>query len=216
MSAKGYYYDVNELSDPRLFARAMDLLPFKERREKINRFRFDKDKRLSLGAGMLVSCALGQAGIRHPDIVTADLGKPELADHPNVHFNISHSGSLAVCVISESPVGVDVEFIRNVDWRLARRCFREDELIWLEKAPDTDYAFTQLWTRKESYLKLLGTGLSREMNSFSVFSPSSLEEGAVFTEQEAGRHLINVCTPGPLPVEFIQVNTSFIFHLMHQ
>jgi 4'-phosphopantetheinyl transferase len=216
MSAKCYYYDVNELIDPQLFARAMELLPWEERREKVNRFRFDKDKRLCLGAGILVSCVLKQKGILNPEIIRTDLGKPELVNHPEVHFNISHSGSLAVCAVSEKPVGADVEIIKNAEWRVARRCFTEDELIWLEKAPDADYAFTQLWTRKESYLKLLGTGLSREMNSFSVFSSDSLEEEAVFTEREAAGHVINVCTSGPSPVEFIQVHNKFIFHLMHQ
>lgn len=46
----------------------------------------------------------------HPlEIAIAQGGKPYLAKEPDIHFNLSHSGEWAVCAISSSPVGVDIQ-----------------------------------------------------------------------------------------------------------
>lgn len=54
--------DVRPLSDPALFSQGMSLLPWEERRVQVMRFRFDKDRRLCLGAGLLLAHALRHAG----------------------------------------------------------------------------------------------------------------------------------------------------------
>src|SRR4051812_27906770 len=41
-------------------------------------------------------------------------GKPQLLSHPNVHVNISRSGSHLVAAIGSRPVGVDIEVMRPV------------------------------------------------------------------------------------------------------
>ena len=45
-----------------LFSRGLSLLPWEERREQVMRFRFAKDRRLCLGAGLLLAYALCRAG----------------------------------------------------------------------------------------------------------------------------------------------------------
>ena len=44
-------------------------------------------------------------------------GKPYLVNCPGVHFNISHSGGYAVCAVGSVPMGVDIEFRRELDYR---------------------------------------------------------------------------------------------------
>ncbi len=44
------------------------------------------------------------------------------------------------------------------------KCFSEDEKNFIK----TDEEFTKVWTLKESYLKMLGCGVSSKLNSFSV------------------------------------------------
>ena len=39
-------------------------------------------------------------------------GKPLFHDLPDVHFNISHTGGLVVCVVGNIPIGIDAERIR--------------------------------------------------------------------------------------------------------
>lgn len=97
-------------------------------------------------------------------------GKPAFPEGGNLHFNISHSGEWAVCAIANVPVGVDVERLRKVNSGLAERFFSPDEVATLKALPPEMQTekFIQLWTLKESFLKAIGRGLTRNLNSFSV------------------------------------------------
>ena len=97
-------------------------------------------------------------------------GKPAIPESCNLHFNISHSGQWAVCAIAEVPVGIDVERHRKVNPGLAERFFSPDEVAMLKALPPEMQAekFIGLWTLKESFLKAIGRGLTRNLNSFSI------------------------------------------------
>jgi 4'-phosphopantetheinyl transferase len=99
-------------------------------------------------------------------------GKPE-AD--GVHFNVSHSDHLAVIAISrEHPIGVDLERIDATKdvLSLARVAFSPDECAALAALSPAEQirSFYQTWSRKEAYLKLLGTGFSLPSDSFTLSS----------------------------------------------
>lgn len=96
------------------------------------------------------------------------LGKPYLADYPGVQFNLSHSGPWGACAVSEAPVGVDVELVRPMRQNVAGRFFTSTEQQFLARQPRPEQEFFRLWTRKESFLKALGKGLTLPMNRFSV------------------------------------------------
>ena len=96
-------------------------------------------------------------------------GKPEL---DGIHFNVSHSANIAVIALTQEPIGIDVEAINpaaNV-MPLARTAFSPGECAALAALPDQQRiaAFFRGWTRKEAYLKLLGTGFSLPSDSFTV------------------------------------------------
>ena len=57
-------------------------------------------------------------------------GKPFFPDFPHIHFNLSHSGGLALCALSDGEVGVDIELVGPRDPRLPRRVLSEDEYRW--------------------------------------------------------------------------------------
>ena len=194
MSVICWYCDVRPLSDPALFSRGMSLLPWEERREQVMRFRFDKDRRLCLGAGLLLAYALRQAGAKDLSLRRFSNGKPVLANDPNIHFNLSHSGTLAVCAVSDHPVGVDVEEKQNAAPGVMDMCFQPIEREWIDQAEDQCRAFTRLWTRKESYLKLLGAGLTCPPNSFCVLPGKDTANGMGYSEIVEMDHMICVCT----------------------
>jgi len=112
------------------------------------------------------------SGIGNPDIHfnIAEKGKPHLMDYPGIHFNISHSGDLVACAVSNSEIGIDIEHFRKVNFRVAERFFSPLEikdLLELDESLRQNYFFT-LWTIKESFLKAIGSGLTRNLNSFTV------------------------------------------------
>lgn len=124
-------------------------------------------QRLGVGAGQV---ALGNN--RH--------GKPELVGRQAAsgwHFNLSYSdgagGRLALCAFSRrGRIGVDVESVRPLDETesLARQFFSSREYGLYRRLGPVDrlLGFFNGWTRKEAFVKALGTGLSHDLSDFDV------------------------------------------------
>jgi 4'-phosphopantetheinyl transferase len=102
-------------------------------------------------------------------------GKPVLAGvgAAGPHFNVSHSGSLALYALSTGgPVGVDVEHVRlDLDWEEPAALFlsrREDAALRELPPSDRRASFFSCWTRKEAILKARGDGLQAPLDAFDV------------------------------------------------
>jgi 4'-phosphopantetheinyl transferase len=103
----------------------------------------------------------------------ADHGKPYLAHHSGLRFNLSHAGDAALIAIAlQREIGIDIEAAtREVDvLGVARKVFSPDEYARLTAlAPqERPAAFFRLWTRKEAYIKARGEGFGYPTRSFSV------------------------------------------------
>ncbi len=92
-------------------------------------------------------------------------GRPALAEHP-VHFSLSHGGDQVLVAVADVPVGVDVEAVpdEQVAADLSTRLHPQEQRE-IAAAPDLRLAFAGMWTRKEAYLKGIGTGLSRSLSA---------------------------------------------------
>ena len=202
MALKCFYYDVTQLADRELFAKGLSGLFWSKRAERVSRYRFDKDKRLCLGAGLLAQDMLRAAGADDLTIAYDQYGKPCLANHPHIHFNISHDGDIAVCAAGDVPAGVDVQKLTPYDRDIAAMVMLPEEIGYITAQEDTAAAFTGIWTRKESFVKLYGRGLSQDMKSFSVLPPEARCGSAYFHEYRVGDHLICLCCEGVADVQF--------------
>lgn len=78
--------------------------------------------------------------------------KPVIPGGPD--FNISHSGDIVLCAVSEScRVGADIEKVRPVRIaQLTRRVSSASETVGIESLED----FFSLWTKKEAVAKAAG------------------------------------------------------------
>ena len=100
----------------------------KNRQDKINFYRFDKDKKLSCGAYLLLKKLLYEENITNPLFKTEKYGKAYISNHENIHFNLSHSSKIVLCSISDKEVGVDVEYIDpKIDLNIAKHYFYNTE-----------------------------------------------------------------------------------------
>ena len=93
-------------------------------------------------------------------------GKPYTPDAPDVAFNVSHAGDLALVAVAHGrDVGVDVEHARPdivVGELVAVALSDEERTWWATVSPDDRHgAFFDLWTRKEALAKAAGGGLGR-------------------------------------------------------
>lgn len=159
---------LNTLQDKEL----LDKIPA-ERLAHIKRLKRNSDYLRSLAGELLSRKALSdRTGIPSKDlrILYNPKGKPALADFHGLYFNNSHSGDWAVCALSSSETGLDIERVRKINFNIASRYFTEVEnnyLLNLDLAEKTK-KFFEIWTAKESYLKFLGTGLTRSLKSFEI------------------------------------------------
>lgn len=129
----------------------------------------EKSRLRSAVGYMLMTKMLQDKGITDFTLEKGENGKPILTDTP-YYFNISHSGNVVICVLSDSEVGVDIEEVKctkNIE-NIAKRYFTEDEYNEVLGALDEEkhQLFTRIWTEKESYTKYLGLGISKKFSEF--------------------------------------------------
>ena len=136
-----------------------------QRREQAVRFKHELGQRLCVLAYRLLKQGLSEVyGIEeNPIFEYNEHGKPSIVGHPEICFNLSHCKEAAVCAISDRPVGVDVESVRSFNDSLVRYTMNDEEIRQIEAAEDWAVAFIRLWTKKEAALKLIGTGISKDM-----------------------------------------------------
>lgn len=105
-------------------------------------------------------------GITNSAVIQRPDGKPALKDGA-AFFNVSHSGDRLAIALSDREIGVDMEqYGRPISDRLRRYCLTAEELA--RTPPEDARSFIKIWTAKESYIKLYGTGLRQPMREFSV------------------------------------------------
>ena len=150
----------------------------KDEYQRAERFHRPSDcRRFITGRGILRKIissylALAPAEVR---FVYNEYGKPFISDDQNggaLNFNLSHSNGMALYAFMRGRrVGVDIEYMHEdfATLEVAERFFSKDEIEALKAAP-TDQrtrAFFNCWSRKESYIKAIGMGVSYPLDGFT-------------------------------------------------
>ncbi len=157
-------------------------------------FHFEQDRHRYVAAHAMLRFALAATvGCRMEDLRFArdQDGRPLLRDHSGLQFNLSHSGGLAASVVtSGTPCGLDIERIQP-DMRItdiARRHYSPAEQHYLARIDNDEarrQAFYRVWTLKEAFLKVLGTGLRTPLEAIDF---GDLDAAAVPRYQGAPLH----------------------------
>lgn len=113
--------------------------------------------------GLLLEHGISYENVR---IVNHNNGKPFIEEYPDIQFNLSHCNGGAACIIDSVPVGIDIENVRNFEWRTAKRVCTEKELQYIGNSADQNKAFFTLWTLKESAVKTSGIGIRTPLTDF--------------------------------------------------
>lgn len=165
-----------------------------EKVERIFGYRREADGlRTLFGDLLLRRMIMMETGIPNEDIEFGytTFGKPYLKGRADFHFNLSHSGDWAVAAADTAPVGVDVEQIAAVDYDVSKHFFTEEERGNLMNSSDKAAYFFTLWALKESYVKLIGKGVSQPLNSISI-KPAADTAGDEFIMEMEGKPIDNV------------------------
>lgn len=151
-----------------------------EEREKAARFVFPIHReRYVIARGVLRHILARYLPQRPSELIFEQnsYGKPSLradvSGGAGPHFNVSHSGGLALYAFSrDAEIGVDVEEARGdfATEDIAENFFSPREVRAFRETPPGERveAFFNCWTRKEAYIKALGKGLSHPLDCFAV------------------------------------------------
>ena len=116
-------------------------------------------------------------------------GKPYFPGYEGLHFNISHSGEYAACALGRIPVGMDLQKIQPLrHHRLIQKVMKEEEINRILLAKDPRRVFAVIWTEKESFLKLKGSGIRGDIRHLPL--ETVVMDG--FTLEE--KYICRVCT----------------------
>ena len=171
------FYHIEDIPDSHamqaVVARLLPLVPF-QRRDKALRYKHLHGQYCCLRTWemlyeLLVSHDYLPAKLRLQELTYEEdeHGKPWLTidgrRSAEIFFSVSHTKNAVAVVISRLPVGIDVEAVVSHE-RVGDRAFLErtmsaSECRRIAEADNPRIAFTELWTRKEAYVKLQGTGL---------------------------------------------------------
>ena len=189
-----------------------------DEQSRAGRFRFADDKRRFIVSRGVLRHLLGRQ-IAQPahaiQFCYGEYGKPfvgqsgDAADGSltdgGVHFNLSHSGELALCALGYRRVGVDIERVKTVKRLegMMARCLSAAELAEMdaelaemntESGGDRSLSFLARWTCKEAYLKAIGLGLTQSMQAVEVqLVPPRLIRIPV--DKESNWHLYRLALP---------------------
>lgn len=156
-------------------------------------------------------------------------GKPMLkSGFP--HFNISHCQGMVVCALADCPVGTDIERHRRVTEPLMKKACTKEEIFYIKKgagpeeltfweggAPEKTESqpranslskpqilnFLKIWTLKESFMKMSGTGITKDLKEVAF----DLEEDGEIRCNQGGfynqrilrdGYILSLCTEKPV------------------
>ena len=185
--------DLSSYTDEAYEADLTQLPP--QRYEKAMTYRFLSDRKRCVRAYMLLWDGLSReyGAENAPLFDFLSHGKPVLRGCPDLHFSLSHSGNAVLCALDRHPVGADIEMIRHRSLEHLLSVFSDRERASIEQAASPALCFTRLWTRKESYLKLTGEGLTgtKALREIPTEDTDMVHFETVI--REAGDFLYSVC-----------------------
>lgn len=196
LMVKLYYAEITKLYDEKCFEEKIKQV--KENRQvRILEYCQKKDRCRSLAASLLLKMALEKEGICYEGVcfVEEPGGKPKLLKN-RLFFNLAHAQDLAVCVISDQEVGVDVERKDRLEGRkqnrklqIAKKILTPEEWILWKKAGCQTEELISVWTKKESYVKMTGKGLTVNLTTIDTLSNAFYQQIVV-----EDTYMISVCT----------------------
>ena len=138
-----------------------------QRREQALKFKHEQGQRLCVLAYQLLKEGLQKeyGTTENPVFEYNEHGKPSIVGHPEIYFNLSHCKEAVICAISNQPIGVDVESIREFNDSLINYTMNDEEKVEIANSDTPAATFIRLWTMKEATSKLIGTGITHDVKS---------------------------------------------------
>lgn len=158
------------------------------------KYRFKKDRVMHQIGDMFIQYCIEQCYGLNPDQwkyhITKN-GMVEIQCSEYIYVNLSYSFPYIVCAIDKHPVGVDIEELKDMNYLDLATQFSTNELNQVRQLKD----FYTIWTKKESYTKLIGEGLLRGLDVYDVTQPLYYQDNKVFFQEHIFHNrMIHLCS----------------------
>lgn len=133
--------------------------------ESINNFKkkdidklptIDDKKRSILGIKLLMNL-LSEKSINYNDLKFTKNkdGKPIITNYP-LFYSTSHSGEYVICGLSDKEIGIDIQSIQKINFKIMNSFFDKDEKFY----SNNNENYTKVLSLKEAYGKCYGFGIN--------------------------------------------------------
>jgi 4'-phosphopantetheinyl transferase len=166
-----------------------------ELQEKVASLKVPTDRIMSLCTRLLMRQAIAEdLNLPLDSIVLqyGEYGKPYISADVDYHFSVSHCDGLIAFASYNKPIGVDTENLKTSkrNRKIESRLFNQNEIVFINDSPNPNLNFFKVWTRKESYTKMLGLGLNKP---FSSFDTTMLHSQGYFQTHTFDDYIVTMC-----------------------
>jgi 4'-phosphopantetheinyl transferase len=155
---------------------------------KITSYRRWQDAQLSLLGRILLyrGAANFNKKYKEASIKYTKYNKPYFGEEEEeVCFNISHSGEIVVCVVTNvCDIGIDIELQRDIQIEDFQPQMTEGEWIKISTSFNKMDSFYNYWTQKEAVIKGCGKGLYLPLKSFEISQNIAIVDNEKFFLKE--------------------------------
>lgn len=166
---------------------------------------FDETENEKIKGQELLKKVLALKGIDQEklDIKRTKHGRP-YSSELDFDFNISHTKGMALVVLGKS-VGADCQKITQVKQSVIDRVCSKDELSTLQKSQNKTEEFMRMWTFKEAFTKMIGSGFKYGFKNATVENAFCLYENIKVFQKSINETIITAVENNGDKIEFIEI-----------
>lgn len=178
---------ISKLSDEDISLWRSTALP--DRVSAVERKRHRADRLCSILGDILAVRTVNELACRTDTVLKHDASGRPYVDIPSLYLSVSHSGDMVVCAVSDRPVGIDVEKIKDRCFGSADKICSEEELDYINGSAKR---FLEVWTAKEAYSKMTGEGIKAILRGVYTDIKNKNVMGEPLTVMEYDGHICSV------------------------
>jgi len=176
-----YYKYISEANHTKYLEQYLNKFSY-EFQNKVSRFYRWQDAQLSLLGRVLLCEGLKNFDLTYDnlDLDYTEFNKPYFKNS-KIKFNISHSGEIVICVLTNDvEIGIDIEIMNETNLEDFKSQMTINEWQIIINSEDKTRSFFKYWTEKEAVIKSHGNGLSIPLKSFEVSNDKTEIDNQVF------------------------------------
>jgi len=195
-----FFTNTENLSD-KLQQRIFNTLPTLQKNKVLETRSQKRQKEFIVGRALLIHALFSEKKIQDlPPILEKEFEAPTVYGLEDCYVSITHSKNLVCCVLHARPIGIDVEYKKNIENMIDKSDFfmNHKELFKLQAIPEGNQRlsyFYETWCAKEAIFKSFDHAAQKQTSLKNIQLSRLLKEReySLFNGEINNYHLSLVC-----------------------